>query len=397
MPATPLSSTEKQIARVSAAAAAAAATIARGSSITDLSREQRTSATVARAASLHAERPPGADATSLRLAILGRAAEAAEQQAGTPASPSSQPGGWASAFLADSEAALQRLVLGKACVILIAIEASNTASLALIRNAWRQPQLQQLLRDGRCIALRYEETHPEASFWKVEFALSTMPTVLVLYGERGASFLRSPSQLTADVICTRVRAALGEPGAYMRQRGAVLLAHYLSMRTRGFDMASGRLDQTGGSSTQSERERVIAEQEAEFAASLLADEAESAAEQAALLATQSEERRERELAERRQERLAKAANLPAEGDETSTQVVVRLPDGRKRSRRFPPSTALQLVADWVESDQPDIPDFQLVSTFPRLVIGPEHLASTLLELGMHPAVSLYLSVGEDSD
>jgi len=77
--------------------------------------------------------------------------------------------------------------------------------------------------------------------------------------------------------------------------------------------------------------------------------------------------------------------------------VVRLPNGRRLWRRFPPSSQLQLVVDWVAISEPDIFDFQLVSNFPRVVVGAEQLKSTLLELEMHPSTSLFVKELDDTD
>jgi hypothetical protein len=46
-------------------------------------------------------------------------------------------------------------------------------------------------------------------------------------------------------------------------------------------------------------------------------------------------------------------------------VVVKLPDGQRLDRRFPKTCHLQAVVDWVESAEPEIFDFTLVSKYPR--------------------------------
>jgi hypothetical protein len=46
-------------------------------------------------------------------------------------------------------------------------------------------------------------------------------------------------------------------------------------------------------------------------------------------------------------------------------VVVKLPDGQRLDRRFPKTCHLQAVVDWVESAEPEIFDFTLVSNYPR--------------------------------
>ena len=46
-------------------------------------------------------------------------------------------------------------------------------------------------------------------------------------------------------------------------------------------------------------------------------------------------------------------------------MVVKLPDGQRLDRRFPKTCHLQAVVDWVESAEPEIFDFTLVSNYPR--------------------------------
>ena len=50
---------------------------------------------------------------------------------------------------------------------------------------------------------------------------------------------------------------------------------------------------------------------------------------------------------------------------------------------------MQAVVDWIESRDPDIYDFDLASSYPRRVYGPEQRASTLAELGLAPQALLF--------
>jgi len=148
------------------------------------------------------------------------------------------------------------------------------------------------------------------------------------------------------------------------------------------------------------------EQEAEYANALAADQAREA-EEAAEAARQEaaaqqqqqleEEREQQALAEAQAEeaklqaRIAKAETLPAEpaANAGGSSVVVRMPDGERLVRRFPKDCALQCVVDWIESCKPDAEDFDLVSNYPRKEFGMEHRTSTLEQLGLHPAATLF--------
>lgn len=137
------------------------------------------------------------------------------------------------------------------------------------------------------------------------------------------------------------------------------------------------------------------QQEEEYARALAVDQAREAAEAEEVerqereaqarqeeLERAQQQQLEEELAEtrRREARRAKADTLPAEPAASSdvTQVVVRMPDGQRLTRRFGRECNLQAVVDFIESADPDIyegSDFDLVSNYPRQVLGcPQEFA-----------------------
>jgi hypothetical protein len=156
------------------------------------------------------------------------------------------------------------------------------------------------------------------------------------------------------------------------------------------------------------------EQEEEYMRSLAEDEAKERAEEeareaaeAAALAEAAREAAEAQAvaddeaatAARRVARLAKAATLPPEppAGEGATRLVIRLPDGRRLDRRFEKIAKLQVAIDYVESEDPDGDDVDLVSNFPRKVFKRDMRGETLESLGLHPAATLFTRELDDDD
>ncbi|KAL8150453.1 hypothetical protein V2J09_020261 [Rumex salicifolius] len=146
-------------------------------------------------------------------------------------------------------------------------------------------------------------------------------------------------------------------------------------------------------------QRLIREQQDdEYLASLQADrekalkalEEERAAEQAAL----AEERRKQEIArlkleeEQELERLlaAKEASLPKEpanDDDNTVTLLVRMPDGSRRGRRFLRSDKLQSLYDFIDVGRAVKPGtYRVVRPFPRRPFGEGESSSTLKDLGL---------------
>lgn len=78
------------------------------------------------------------------------------------------------------------------------------------------------------------------------------------------------------------------------------------------------------------------------------------------------------------------------------QVLIRLPNGERKERRFQSSAKVSTVYDYVDSlGTFDAVKYSLVTNFPRVVYGPEKQAMSLKDAGLHPHTSLFVSV-EDS-
>ncbi|KAI3812842.1 hypothetical protein L1987_17554 [Smallanthus sonchifolius] len=72
-----------------------------------------------------------------------------------------------------------------------------------------------------------------------------------------------------------------------------------------------------------------------------------------------------------------------------TQVLVRLPNGERKGRRFHCNATLQSVYDFVDSSgYLEVGSYTLVTFFPRVLYGEDELSSTLEELGLYPQANL---------
>ncbi|KAK6137536.1 hypothetical protein DH2020_028721 [Rehmannia glutinosa] len=142
-------------------------------------------------------------------------------------------------------------------------------------------------------------------------------------------------------------------------------------------------------------QRLIREQQDdEYLAALQADrEKELKAKEEAEAALAEERRREDEfrrqqLEEQEIERqlAAKEASLPQEptpDDENAVTLLVRMPDGSRRGRRFRKSDNLQYLFDFIDVGRGVKPgSYRLVRPFPRRAFGDGESSSTLSELGL---------------
>ena len=55
------------------------------------------------------------------------------------------------------------------------------------------------------------------------------------------------------------------------------------------------------------------------------------------------------------------------------------------------------MVDWIESCDPEIYELDLVSNYPKKVLGLEHRSSTLEELGLYPEITLFTKEHCESD
>ena len=98
-------------------------------------------------------------------------------------------------------------------------------------------------------------------------------------------------------------------------------------------------------------------------------------------------------------RRAKGAASSAEpppGEEVTT-IVIKMPDGKRLSRRFRKESPMRCVVDWVASSDPEMYEFDLVRNYPRRELGVESWNISLDDLGLHPAVTLFTKERSDSE
>ncbi|KAL1547588.1 hypothetical protein AAHA92_15928 [Salvia divinorum] len=135
-------------------------------------------------------------------------------------------------------------------------------------------------------------------------------------------------------------------------------------------------------------QRLIREQQdEEYRAALQADmESELKAKEAAEAALAESRRRLQEEEETERQLAAKEAALPKEPTpdaENAITLLVRMPDGSKRGRRFHKSDELQHLFDFVDVGRGVRPgSYRLVRLYPRRVFSGEESSSMLSELGL---------------
>ncbi|KAL0312652.1 UNVERIFIED_CONTAM: Plant UBX domain-containing protein 8 [Sesamum radiatum] len=142
-------------------------------------------------------------------------------------------------------------------------------------------------------------------------------------------------------------------------------------------------------------QRLIREQQDdEYLAALQADrEKELKAKEEAEAALAEERRREEEFRRQLQEEqeierqlAAKEASLPQEptaDDENAVTLLVRMPDGSRRGRRFRKSDKLQYLFDFIDVGRAVKPgSYRLVRPYPRRAFSDGESTSTLNELGL---------------
>ncbi|WVZ11250.1 hypothetical protein V8G54_015780 [Vigna mungo] len=142
-------------------------------------------------------------------------------------------------------------------------------------------------------------------------------------------------------------------------------------------------------------QRLIREQQDdEYLASLRADrEKELKAREEAEAALEEERRRAEETLRKLQEEqeletqlAAKEVSLPPEpssDDDNAVNLMVKMPDGNRRGRRFLRSNKLQSLFDFIDIGRVVKPgSYRLVRPYPRRAFSDEESASTLAELGL---------------
>lgn len=135
-------------------------------------------------------------------------------------------------------------------------------------------------------------------------------------------------------------------------------------------------------------QRLIREQQDdEYLASLQADREKELLEEAAREAAMEEERRKEEQEQETERQLAaKEASLPEEpksDDENAVTLVVRMPDGSRRGRRFMRTDKLKYLFDFMDVGRVVKPTtYRLVRPYPRRAFSDGESELTLNELGL---------------
>ncbi|XP_076895010.1 plant UBX domain-containing protein 10-like [Bidens hawaiensis] len=145
-------------------------------------------------------------------------------------------------------------------------------------------------------------------------------------------------------------------------------------------------DQAREREKKEEEERV--EREAAKALKIRMEE-EEAHERATIEAAE----REAKLIKLREGKLASLGLEPEKGPDV-TQVLVRLPNGERKGRRFHCTATIQSVYDFVDSSGTlEIGNYTLVTNFPRVVYDRDKLSLLSLEqVGLHPQASLFVEM-----
>ncbi|XP_076935259.1 plant UBX domain-containing protein 8-like isoform X1 [Bidens hawaiensis] len=135
-------------------------------------------------------------------------------------------------------------------------------------------------------------------------------------------------------------------------------------------------------------QRLIREQQNdEYLASLQADREKELLEQAAREAAIEEEQRKLEQEQETERQLAaKEASLPQEpasDDNNAVTLLVRMPDGSRRGRRFMKTDKLQFLFDFIDIGRVVKPStYRLVRPYPRRAFSEDESELTLNELGL---------------
>ncbi|KAJ0482601.1 putative UBX domain, UBA-like superfamily, Ubiquitin-like domain superfamily [Helianthus annuus] len=102
--------------------------------------------------------------------------------------------------------------------------------------------------------------------------------------------------------------------------------------------------------------------------------------------------REAALVKLREEKGLSLGPEPEKGPDVS-QVLVRLPNGDRKGRRFYCTATIQSLYDFVDSSSSlEIGNYTLATNFPRVLYGPDKLSLTLKEAGLHPQSCKTISV-----
>ncbi|KAL2649595.1 hypothetical protein R1flu_017723 [Riccia fluitans] len=185
----------------------------------------------------------------------------------------------------------------------------------------------------------------------------------------------------------------------VEEQGAVLVAARVEEEERQLNRRlREEQDAAYQAALQADQERERRRQEEAERAAREAEEAERKKreeEEATARAAREAAEKAAELERRRQEKAISLGAEPAKAPDV-TQVLVRLPNGERKERRFYSTDVVRKVYDYVDSlGSFDAVSYSLVSNFPRTVYGPEKLDLSLKETGLHPHASLFVEVEDN--
>ncbi|GJR27098.1 plant UBX domain-containing protein 10-like protein [Tanacetum coccineum] len=112
----------------------------------------------------------------------------------------------------------------------------------------------------------------------------------------------------------------------------------------------------------------------------------------ALIALEADQAKEDQNQLEQEDKASALGPEPEKGPDV-TQVLVRLPNGERKGRRFHCNDTLQSIYDFIDSSGLlEVGSYTLVTFFPRVLYGQDELSSTLEELGLYPQASLFVEL-----
>jgi hypothetical protein len=340
--------------------------------------------------------PPGQDPRTARGALLSRLESQNAASAAAAAASAAAPH-WGSAFAGGSlEQALDEMVAGRVACLLLWLDGSDSVALDACRNTL--PSLSRALLEAspRPHALRLDAASAEGAFVRADLLGATsMPALLLVWGPspksrvvlRRAQLARPPGALVALADAAAAARLSGPYGARaagvqlrmaLRQfaaRSALALGRPVggvpAARARGAALA-GLAVVVPSALTGGARVDLLSEQDAAFAAALLADQAAEAAVAAEAVEAAGRASALEARLERRRALLAHLGAEPERDAADALNVVVRLSSGRRLARRWRADATIASVCAWLRAscdDEAVAGRFVLVCAFPRAVVG----------------------------
>ncbi|KAG0566620.1 hypothetical protein M758_7G066100 [Ceratodon purpureus] len=224
---------------------------------------------------------------------------------------------------------------------------------------------------------------------------STFPFCAVVMGssnQRIALLQQVEGSRSAEELLSTLQRVVEEQGSVLVASRVEEEERQLNRRLREEQDAAYQ----AGLQADQERERLRQEEFARKAREdAEAEQRKREEEEAAARAVQEAAEREAALEQRRREKAMALGAEPEKGPDV-TQVLVRMPTGERKERRFQNSTKVSAIYDYIDSlGLLDAVKYNLVTNFPRVVYGPEKRGQTLKEAGLHPHASLFVLVEDN--